>query len=38
MSAPFVHRLRVRFGECDPQCVVFNSNWLMYFDVAFIEF
>ena len=37
MSAPFVHRLRVRFGECDPQGVVFNANWLMYFDVAFTE-
>jgi acyl-CoA thioester hydrolase len=33
----FVHRLRVRFGECDPQGVVFNANYLVYFDVAFTE-
>jgi acyl-CoA thioester hydrolase len=33
----FVHRLRVRFGECDPQGVVFNANYLLYFDVAFTE-
>jgi acyl-CoA thioester hydrolase len=32
-----VHRLRVRFGECDPQGVVFNANYLLYFDVAFTE-
>jgi acyl-CoA thioester hydrolase len=33
----FVHRLRVRFGECDPQGVVFNANYLLYLDVAFTE-
>jgi len=33
----FVHRLRVRFGECDPQGVVFKANYLLYFDVAFTE-
>lgn len=33
----FVHRLRVRFGECDPQGVVFNANYLLYFDVALAE-
>ena len=37
MSAPFVHRLRVRFNECDPQGIVFNANWFMYFDVAINE-
>ncbi len=37
MSAPFVHRLRVRYGECDPQGIVFNANYLLYFDVAFTE-
>jgi acyl-CoA thioester hydrolase len=37
MSAPFTHRLRVRFNECDPQGVVFNANWFVYFDVAFNE-
>jgi uncharacterized protein len=35
--APFVHELRVRYGECDPQGIVFNANYLMYFDVAFTE-
>jgi acyl-CoA thioester hydrolase len=37
MAAPFVHRLRVRYGECDPQGVVFNANFIMYFDVALTE-
>jgi acyl-CoA thioester hydrolase len=31
----FSHRLRVRYGECDPQGVVFNANYLAYVDVAF---
>ncbi len=35
--APFVHELRVRYGECDPQGIVFNANYLLYFDVAFTE-
>jgi acyl-CoA thioester hydrolase len=34
---PFVHRLRVRFHECDPQGVVFNANYFTYFDVALTE-
>lgn len=37
MSPPFVHELRVRYGECDPQGIVFNANYLLYFDVAFTE-
>jgi acyl-CoA thioester hydrolase len=37
MSAPFVHELRVRYGECDPQGIVFNANYLLYFDVCFTE-
>jgi acyl-CoA thioester hydrolase len=37
VTAPFVHRLRVRYGECDPQGIVFNANYLLYFDVAFTE-
>ncbi|HXD55468.1 MAG TPA: thioesterase family protein [Solirubrobacteraceae bacterium] len=37
MAAPFVHELRVRYGECDPQGIVFNANYLSYFDVAFTE-
>jgi acyl-CoA thioester hydrolase len=31
------HTIRVRFGECDPQGVVFNANWLGYFDVVMTE-
>jgi acyl-CoA thioester hydrolase len=33
----FVHRIRVRYGECDPQGIVFNANWLAYFDVVLTE-
>jgi len=33
----FVHELRVRYGECDPQGIVFNPNYLLYFDTAFTE-
>jgi acyl-CoA thioester hydrolase len=32
-----VHELRVRYGECDPQGIVFNANYLAYFDVALTE-
>jgi acyl-CoA thioester hydrolase len=28
----FVHELRVRYGECDPQGIVFNPNYMAYFD------
>jgi acyl-CoA thioester hydrolase len=34
---PFSHELRVRYGECDPQGIVFNANYLAYFDVAVTE-
>lgn len=37
MAAPYVHELRVRYGECDPQGIVFNANYLLYFDVVFTE-
>lgn len=37
MPAPFVHRLRVRYGECDAQGLVFNANYLLYYDVAITE-
>jgi acyl-CoA thioester hydrolase len=37
VPAPFVHELRVRYGECDPQGIVFNANYVSYFDVAFTE-
>lgn len=34
----FAHRLRVRWGETDPQGIVFNPNYLVYADVALTEF
>jgi acyl-CoA thioester hydrolase len=37
LTTPFAHELRVRYGECDPQGIVFNANYLLYFDVAFTE-
>jgi acyl-CoA thioester hydrolase len=37
LSGPFVHRLRVRYNECDPQGVVFNANYLTYFDLTITE-
>lgn len=33
----FTHSIRVRYSECDPQGVVFNANYLSYFDVAITE-
>jgi acyl-CoA thioester hydrolase len=33
----FSHRLRVRYNECDPQGVVFNANYLTYFDLTMTE-
>jgi acyl-CoA thioester hydrolase len=38
VGAVFTHRLRVRYGECDAQGVVFNANYFAYFDVAITEF
>src|SRR2546428_5985566 len=35
--APFVHPLRVRYAECDPQRIVFNANYFAYFDVGMTE-
>lgn len=32
------HRLRVRWAEVDPQNIVFNAHYLMYFDVAATEY
>lgn len=37
MAAPFSHTLRVRFRKCDPQGIVFNGNYVGYFDDAFTE-
>jgi acyl-CoA thioester hydrolase len=34
----FFHQLRVRWAEVDMQKVVFNGNYLLYFDVAFTEY
>ena len=33
----FKHTLRVRYSECDPQGVVFNANYVAYFDVILTE-
>jgi acyl-CoA thioester hydrolase len=33
----FRHSIRVRYGECDVQGVVFNANWLAFFDVVITE-
>lgn len=37
MSSELVHELRVRYAECDPQGIVFNSRYLEYFDIALTE-
>ena len=34
----FTHALRVRWSEVDMQAIVFNGNYLNYFDVAFTEY
>lgn len=37
LAEPFIHTLRVRYSDCDPQGVVFFANHLEYFDVAMGE-
>ena len=37
MEERFRHPIRVRYHECDPQGVVFNANYLAYFDLAMTE-
>ena len=37
MSARFAHSFRVRYGECDPQGIVFNANYVAYFDHGLTE-
>ena len=37
MSRSLRHCLRVRYSDCDPQGVVFNANYLTYFDIAITE-
>jgi acyl-CoA thioester hydrolase len=32
-----VHRIRVRYAECDLQGHVFNANYFAYFDIALTE-
>ena len=34
----FSHKLRVRFAETDAQEIVFNGNYLTYYDVAWTEY
>lgn len=38
MSDPFRFYLRVRYGECDAQKVVFNARYGDYVDIAITEF
>lgn len=37
MPRRFSHRLRVRYVECDPQNVVFNSHYVAWFDILMTE-
>ncbi|HSC03478.1 MAG TPA: thioesterase family protein [Solirubrobacteraceae bacterium] len=37
MSEALVHRLRVRYAECDLQGVAFNAHYLNYFDTSMTE-
>lgn len=38
MTEPFRFLMRVRYGECDAQGVVFNARWGDYVDVAVTEY
>ncbi|MCB0856484.1 MAG: acyl-CoA thioesterase [Solirubrobacterales bacterium] len=38
MPVETVHRMRVRYNECDRVGIVFNSNYLVYTDVSATEF
>jgi acyl-CoA thioester hydrolase len=37
VATPLTCKVRVRYGECDPQGVVFNAHFLAYFDIAITE-
>ena len=37
LGEPLVHTLRVRYGECDLQGIVFNAHYLTYFDTSMTE-
>lgn len=34
---PFVHRMRVRYSECDQQGIVFNGHYMFYYNDAYGE-
>ena len=34
MGEPYVETFKVRWAECDPQQVVFNGSYFIYFDTA----
>ena len=34
----FKHRIRARWGECDPQGLVFNARYLDYFEIVQAEY
>jgi acyl-CoA thioester hydrolase len=36
-GGPFIHRLRVRYHECDQQGRVFNAHYFAYYDIALTE-
>ncbi|MGA2211720.1 MAG: thioesterase family protein [Bryobacteraceae bacterium] len=38
MSNPFRYYLRIRYGDCDAQRVVFNPRWADYVDIGSVEF
>ena len=38
MTEPFRFLLRVRYGECDAQGIVFNARWGEYVDIAVAEY
>jgi acyl-CoA thioester hydrolase len=37
VTEPLVHRLRVRYAECDLHGVAFNGHYLNYFDTSMTE-
>jgi acyl-CoA thioester hydrolase len=37
LTPPFVHRLRVRYHECDAQGIVFNAHHFAFFDITLTE-
>lgn len=38
MTPETIHKLRVRYNECDQVGIVFNANYLVYADIAATEF